>query len=205
MLFWLPNGYSVDDPAGFGYDVAVIWARQMPNLFLTRPSSPAERDDPSRSYRRFTTFEVRLSYSRLGGRGGIHDVARNAVGTSSLDYRFDVVAIEPRLAFDFGPMSSPSSGRFTLGGVLGHIAAARFASAADITAPEASAPPEEFRDFYGAMLLGFGGRIGFGSNGHDAAALVPCVDLLIPLTSISIGSTWLPFSVRLGLGIQWPI
>lgn len=205
VLFWLPTEYRVNDPAGFGYDVAVAYVRQMPNLFVTTPSSAAERDDSARAYRRFTTFELRASYSRLQGVGSIYDAVGSSVGTPALDYTLDLLAIEPRLTFDFSSMSSPSSGRFTVGGIFGHIVGARFAAGSGLSMPDASTPPEEFRTFYGAMSFGFGGRIGFGVNGYDAPALVPCVDLVIPLTSVAKGSTWLPFSLRMGLGVQWPL
>jgi hypothetical protein len=206
-------------PAGSGFQAGIVVARLMPNFFITHPSSPADEADPERLYRRLTTFELRLLYTRMEGSSTAHDYYPIKGNTDSLYVEqqihslVNVITLEPQFLFDIGPMRRSTSGFVSVGTSLGYITEARLASkvvpaepiAEQVPLPSSGDEPYDARSFYAALLLGGGMRIGLGGDSRTAPALLPSATVIVPFTTIGRNAQWLPFGVRLGVALYWPV
>lgn len=213
------SSYPAASPSGLGFTAGVVYARLLPNLFVTKPATPEEEADPERLYRKLTTFELRLLYSRMEGSSTAHDyypIRGNSTSIyveQTIRSRVDIIVLEPQLFFDLRPMREPFSGFLSLGGSFGHISEASFdftvrptePTGEPVPLPSSGDEPYDARSFYAALMLGGGMRIGLGGDIRTAPALVPSASVLVPLTSIGEQSRWLPFGLRFGMSLYWPI
>lgn len=200
-----PNSSFVPSgPSGVGFDFSLSFSRLMPALFLSTS----------------TTAEFRLHYSRLigtsrasgtvlthDGAGGKNEVlVHQSTGITTT-----ITGGELRLAFDTRPMAGATP-TILVGATFGHIADIEYDThydPADVVrnndngVPEGSILPAR-RWFYSALHLGGGGRISLGDPA-TSPAIVPEIELIVPLTSLTRYSNWLPFGIRGGIGLRWPL
>ena len=206
-------------PSGRGFQAGIVLARLMPNFFVTHPSSEADRADPERLYRRLTTFELRLLYTRMEGQSTAHDYYPIRGNTDSLyveqqvHSRVSIITLEPQFLLDIGPMRRNTEGFVSMGLSLGHILDARLESkvlpaepiAGSVPLPSSGQEPYDARSFYAAFLLGGGMRIGLGKDIRESPAILPSATLIIPFATIGENARWLPFGFRVGVSLYWPV
>ncbi|MDB5034343.1 MAG: hypothetical protein JWQ98_1584 [Chlorobi bacterium] len=221
VLPFPPGGIApVNSPAGISGAAGIVYSRLLPNLFITRPPAGADSGDTARLYRKITTFQIRFLYNRIAGASQIAGEYPRAGGDENVPVRqtvsstIDIVAAEPALLFDLASMGSRASPMMSLGISLGHINAAVLNSELTPTGPGADTitlKPDVTRHFtvtrtfYAALLLGGGARINLGSGVMDSPAIVPQLELVIPLTSIAAEARWLPLGLRIGVGFHYPL
>ncbi len=204
LLSGLPPEYRVTDPGGIGHQYGVVYARQMPNLFVSRPPA-AGQVDPGRLYRKISTFELRVLHSRYEGSGRVRNISSPEAPRRSLSYQVDLFHLEPRFSFDILPMGRGSSPRFNIGAAFGSIARAEIMMDRTATEPAVAIEQAEFRSFYSALVLGFGYRFNIGESGYGSSMIAPDVDIVIPFTSLSEYWNWLPFALRFGVTVGVPL
>jgi len=213
------RSYAPGSPSGIGVAAGIVYARLLPNLFITTPSSDADRADPERLYRKLTTFELRLLYSRFEGSSTQHDYypIRNNTERLYVEQQVtslvEMITLEPQLLFDLRPMRNSTGGFMSLGTSLGYITNVSFRSrvvpaepvTGEVPLPSSGDEPYDMRRFYAALLLGGGVRIGLGGDIRKAPAILPSASLILPLTSIGRQSRWLPVGFRFGMALHWPL
>ncbi len=213
------HSYSPAGPSGMGFAAGIVYARLLPNFFITKPPSDDDRADPERLYRKLTTFELRLLYSRFEGSSTQHDYypIRNNTERLYVEQQVtslvEMITLEPQLLLDLQPMRNSTGGFMSLGTSLGYITNASFRSrvvpaepvTGDVPLPSSGDEPYDMRRFYAALLLGGGVRIGLGGDIRKAPALLPSINLIVPLTTIGRQSRWLPIGFRFGMSLHWPL
>ncbi|MCB0712912.1 MAG: hypothetical protein KDD67_11340 [Ignavibacteriae bacterium] len=200
-----PNeSFRFGTPSGSGHELGISWSRLLPKLFV----------------RSSTTFDLRLSWLRisqefsargrleeLGDNGKLieREVRQTTVGSG------DVIALGGRFSFDTRQMKQMTP-TIIVGGTVGHIVNIKyqttFDSGANIPVSELglplTGPTPDRRYLFGALHLGFGGRFNFGVP-SQSVALVPEVELQIPVTSLLKVADWIPFGIRFGLALRVPL
>lgn len=200
-----PNdSFRFGTPSGAGYEFGISWSRLMPKLFVESS----------------TTFDLRLSWLQMSqefsARGTLEEIASNGERTErevrqTTVGRGDVIALGGRISFDTRQMGQLTP-TIIVGGTIGHIVNIAYSTTFD---PGANIPVSEFglpltgptpdrRYLFGALHLGFGGRLNLGSPAHSVA-LVPEVELQIPVTSLLKEAEWIPFGLRIGLALRFPL
>lgn len=199
----LNSSFSLSAPGGAGFGVGLSYARLMPDLFVSTA----------------TTAELRLFYTRLietaSGSGVVQSNGRTGQGEvlvrQATTATATIVGVEPRFSFETRPMAKATP-TILLGATLGHVTDMQFNTeyspenvvpGSGDGLPEGGAVPDR-RWFYAALHIGSGGRISLG-DAADSPAIIPEVEVIIPLTSLARYSNWLPFGIRAGLGVRWPM
>lgn len=199
----VPNGsFSPGGPGGAGFQFGLSFGRLMPDLFVSTA----------------TTAEFRLHYARLIGTSTASGLVRSPEGGGSevpvaqkTTVSTTIAGGELRLAFDTRPMAKATP-TVLLGLAVGHIADMRYDTEYDPAGivrindngvPEGSVLPAR-RWFYSALHLGGGARLSLGDPA-TSPAIVPEVEVIIPFTSLSRYANWLPFGIRGGIGLRWPL
>lgn len=200
-----PNSsFSPSGPGGAGFEFGLTFSRLMPDLFVSTS----------------TTAEFRLHYARLVGlsvadgtvSGYDESGSRRELSVSqSTTITTTIAGGELRFAFDTRPMAQATP-TILLGITVGHIADMEYQTDYDPAGvvvnnsngvPDGSVLPAR-RWFYSALHLGGGGRISLGDPA-TSPAIVPEVEFLVPLTSLSRFSNWLTFGIRGAIGLRWPL
>ncbi|MGE3800546.1 MAG: hypothetical protein AB7H80_05965 [Candidatus Kapaibacterium sp.] len=200
-----PNdSYRFGTPSGPGHELGISWSRLLPKLFVKNS----------------TTFDLRLSWLRMSqefsARGSLEELTDNGkliereVRQTTVG-QGDVIALGGRFSFDTRQMKQITP-TIIVGGTIGHIVNIRyqttFDSGANIPVSEfglpLTGPTPDRRYLFGALHLGFGGRFNFGVP-SQSVALVPEVELQIPVTSLLKDADWIPFGLRFGLALRFPL
>lgn len=198
------SSFDMGAPTGNGFEIGISMSRLMPILFLSTS----------------TTAEARFFYSRnvssTSGFGNVEGSAGNDKGylvSQVTSATTTIAGLQGRLIFDTQKMQQVTP-VVQIGLTLGHILDIHYeteykpAGAVNIPdngngLPAGTAAPDR-RWFYAAAHIGGGGRFSLGDPA-TSPAIVPEVELIIPVTSYARSAQWIMFGVRAGIGLRWPL
>lgn len=197
------NGsFTLSSPTGNGFEVGLSVSRLMPNLFLSTS----------------TTAEARFFYGRQSSSSSGFGVVSAMNGTDkaytveqSTSATITTVGLQSRLIFDTRKMERTTP-TVSIGVTLGHITdilyETQYTPSGVLQNPDGGLPAgtsaPERRWFYAAAHIGGGGRISLGDPA-TSPAILPELELIIPMTSFARSSQWIAFGLRAGIGLRWPL
>lgn len=199
------NGsFMLSSPGGAGFEFGLSFGRLMPSLFVSMS----------------TTAEFRLLYKRLIGTStGTGIVARpdedgrliDVPVRQSTTVTTTIAGGQLLFSFDTRRMAQATP-TVLLGATFGHITDVQYQteySPANAVANNTDGVPEggiipARRWFYAAAHIGAGARISLGDPA-TSPAIVPEIEAVIPLTSLARYNTWVPFGLRAGVELRWPL
>ena len=198
------SSFDMGSPTGSGFEIGVSMSRLMPALFLSTS----------------TTAEARLFYSRnvsstsgFGNVSGASGSDKGLLVSQTTSAVTTITGVQGRLLFDTRKMQQLTP-VVQIGVTLGHVLDIRYETeyrpAEQVNIPDngsglptGTVAPER-RWFYAAAHIGGGGRFSLGDPA-TSPAIVPEVELVIPITSFARSSQWISFGVRAGVGLRWPL
>ncbi len=196
------NSFILSSPTGNGFEVGLSVSRLMPNLFLSTS----------------TTAEARFFYSRQNSSSSGFGIVNGMNGTDkgytleqSTSATITTVGLQSRLIFDTRNMEQITP-TVSIGVTLGHITdilyETQYTPSGVLQNPDGGLPAgtsaPERRWFYAAAHIGGGGRISLGDPA-TSPAILPEIELTIPMTSFARSAQWIAFGVRAGIGLRWPL